>query len=372
MTAPSRWLKRGLHRAVELRPLPDGAAVVVKHFRSRGLLRRLGDRRRALRERRLLEELEAAGASVPRPVDLGYEQGSWRLTMTAVERATSLADLLRRTTGLSPRVARSLGRAIGRAHALGLRHGDLHGGNMLVDGSGRAWIIDLASARRTSGAEEALLREDLVSLLADSLERCSRTEILAFAAAWLAEQPEARRAAWAEPGHLDGLVAEARVHRRRSLRRHADRWTRPSGLCDEHSVAAGSLLVARDAPPGLDEPGSLLALLEHTDEDALPPGLVVDSGPGTVGRWTRLGLARQHGLPALQPVALLRGGVGERALLHAPPGSRPMAASEEARPLQAELAERGYAAETDALWHTPEGQVLLGPGCSLMEDAARG
>jgi len=375
MSSSPRWLKRGLHRDVELRPGADGAWVVVKHYRSRGALRRLGDRRRAAREEALLAGLHAAGVRVPRPLALERDREGWRLAMEPVEGARTLAELLEAGSPLPAGLARDLGSAVGRAHAVGLRHGDLHAGNLLVDVRGEGWLVDLAAARHTDPLEERRLREDLVALLADAIERAPRAELARFVAAWLAEQPAARRRRWREPAERRALAAEARRHRRRSLRRHADRWTRASGLCAAHAVGDARLLVARDAPPHLADASELATLLagEEPASALEARGLVLDAERGAAARWTRVGIARQHALPALAPLALRTDPDAEAALYHGPPGLRPAVpdGSDAARALDRALALRGYAPAERGLWRAPDGGLRLGPGCAL-EEVPRG
>lgn len=371
MSSPPRWLKRGLHRDVELRPGADGAWVVVKHYRSRGALRRLGDRRRAAREEALLAGLHAAGVRVPRPLALERGDRGWRLAMERVEGARTLAELLGAGGVLPADLARTLGGTLGRAHALGMRHGDLHAGNLLVDSRGEGWIVDLASARHLDPHEEPRLREDLVALLADSIERAPQAALARFVAAWLAEQPASRRRRWREPAERRALVAEARRHRRRSLRRHADRWRRESGLCAAYELDRARLLVARDAPPHLADAPVLAALFASGQPASAlrERGLVLDAEEGAALRWTRVGIARQHALPALAPLALRGGPDAEAALYHGPPGLRPAVrdGSDAARALDRALGLRGYAPEERGLWRTPDGALRLGPGCALEE-----
>jgi tRNA A-37 threonylcarbamoyl transferase component Bud32 len=371
----TRCLKRGLHRAVYLRPGADGGPVVVKLYRSRGALRRLGDRRRARRELGLLRELHAAGAPVPRPLELGRDADGWALAMAPVQDARSLAELLEQP-GLAPApaeaLARELGRAVGRAHALGLRHGDLHGGNLLVDAHGAAWVVDLAAARRVSPGETRRLRGDLVDLLADTIERAPRGALARFVVAWLAEQPAAERGRWRASDLRSELLGQARLRRREALLRNADRWTRESGLCSLHDTGGGPLLVARDAGRSPTELERRIEALAGGAEER-DPTLVLDAAPGAAERWVRVGLARQHALPALAPLALRLARGREAALYRAPEGALPAERPGPGvpLPLDRDLAERGLAPESRGLWRTGEGHWLLGPGCALVAEAPR-
>ena len=61
------------------------------------------------------------------------------LVMEKIESATELADAAHD----DPRLAKRLARLIGRMHAEGFTHRDLKASNVLVDGEGEPWLIDL-------------------------------------------------------------------------------------------------------------------------------------------------------------------------------------------------------------------------------------
>lgn len=61
--------------------------------------------------------------------------------MQPLENAVSLMEILS-SGGQGTSHLRAAGELVGRLHALGVYHGDLNAGNILIDGSGRAWGID--------------------------------------------------------------------------------------------------------------------------------------------------------------------------------------------------------------------------------------
>ena len=113
--------------------------------------------------RRLRQELEVtsvllqAGAAVPCPV-LGVAIASgplWRASLATIHipgTCTGLEWLMSgpREPEQTRRCARAVGEALGRFHACGGQHADLHAGNILIReeaNKARAWIIDLDKAR---------------------------------------------------------------------------------------------------------------------------------------------------------------------------------------------------------------------------------
>ncbi len=379
----TRWLKRGLHRSVALRPGPDGAPEVVKHYRSRGWLRRLGDRRRAERELRLLRELHAAGLRVPRPRGASRVDSGWELATDCIEEARSLAELLRAPVDLpaSPELlARRLGTLVGHAHALGLVHGDLHAGNLLLDAGGDAWLVDVADARIGGPLTDATLERDLIGLAADALEFTTLRQRQRFLVAWRRRLGVERSTRLRSADRLAGLESRARDHRREVLLEHADRWTRASGLCEERDVSGGGALVARCGAQGLvGDPAALerLVALASAAESSVRLAdvhLTLDREPAAAARWTTLGRAWQHGLPTLTPLALLRLTRGDVAAYVTPPGTEaaPGAAAPGVARLNAALRERGFRAESTGLWREPDGSTRLGPGCALRVEGGHG
>lgn len=108
---------------------------------------------RAFRNGLILEQL---GVRTPRVLAGGVLR-EWRvpkvgyLLTQEVPNAVSLAQLAQRPEGASVSAVKAAAKAIARLHQLGFVHGDLTINNVLLDGSGRAWFIDLERMRRVRG-----------------------------------------------------------------------------------------------------------------------------------------------------------------------------------------------------------------------------
>ncbi len=137
----------------------------------RGRIAGLG---RLREELRVTARLHAAGAPVPAPAfALARRDGLlWRAALCTrhVEQAVDAIAFLRAgpTRTAATAAARAAGRAVRCVHDLGLRHADLHLGNLLVRGdetSGfRAWVIDLDRARLGAPLPVASRRRQLARL----------------------------------------------------------------------------------------------------------------------------------------------------------------------------------------------------------------
>ncbi len=158
---------------------------VLRHYRRGGLLAGLlGDRylyagakaTRAFAELTLLAELHEAGLAVPAPVaarvcrrGLYYRAD---LLTVALPGVRTLAEL-RQAAGTAPLAAaipHAVGGAVRRLHEAGVWHADLNAHNVLVDGDGRAYLIDFDRAeRRPPGA----WREANLARLRRSLDKVS-------------------------------------------------------------------------------------------------------------------------------------------------------------------------------------------------------
>ncbi|SDN94811.1 3-deoxy-D-manno-octulosonic acid kinase [Halomonas shengliensis] len=143
----------------------NGEEWVLRPYRRGGLVARLSERRylwtglertRAFRELRLTAELLDQGLPVPRPVAAGVTcHGlTYEATLITVRLpgARALASLLKNGEADDVLLQR-VGATIRRFHDAGLDHVDLNARNLLVDGEGKVWLIDLDRCRlRREGA----------------------------------------------------------------------------------------------------------------------------------------------------------------------------------------------------------------------------
>lgn len=131
----------------------DFGQAVLRHYRRGGLVARVSRQRyiwtgeastRSFAEFRIMQYLQGRGLNVPAPLAAAY----WRSGLTY-----RAAILIERVTGVST-LAETLGQpqavaqAVFAMHEAGVWHADLNAYNILMDGSGRAWLIDFDRARR--------------------------------------------------------------------------------------------------------------------------------------------------------------------------------------------------------------------------------
>ncbi|MBI5364274.1 MAG: hypothetical protein HZA53_13930, partial [Planctomycetes bacterium] len=159
-------LKETPRRRVHLELEDERPVRVVKRIPAAGLAG-LRARRLAKREFEVQRKLFALGLAVPEPLACTTTAAGVELVQRCVADARELADVLRAEDAPGrERLARDVGALLGRAHALGLDHPDLHEKNVLVDEAGKPGLIDFPGARtaRSAGPERA--RRDLVQLAA--------------------------------------------------------------------------------------------------------------------------------------------------------------------------------------------------------------
>lgn len=132
---------------------PFGACV-LRHYRRGGLIGRVNHdrylftgrkRTRAFREFNLLARLHGMGLPVPAPVMARYVRKGLCYRADLITRRIAGAESLAERVGrhaLDSALAAQVGRTLAEFHARGLWHADLNAGNLLVDRSGKVWLID--------------------------------------------------------------------------------------------------------------------------------------------------------------------------------------------------------------------------------------
>jgi len=151
---------------------------IVRRFHHGGLLRWLGERlfltpARPFHELRLASALQARGLPTPRVVAARALRGApfgWRLALVSVrvEGARDGAEILERlrqgALGAAERrrFLEAAGALVGRLHAAGFLHADLHPRNLLAGpGLERLWVLDLDRGRFAPEMGERERRDNL-------------------------------------------------------------------------------------------------------------------------------------------------------------------------------------------------------------------
>lgn len=160
----------------------DDGDAVLRHYRRGGLMARLsrdaylwlGEARvRSIAEFRLLAGLHREGLPVPAPLLAGYRRAGLlyraAILVERIPQVRAFADWLGPQADQAPWAA--VGAAIARFHRAGVEHADLNAHNILVDATGKVWLIDFDRSRRR--APEAAWRRANLSRLSRSLAKLS-------------------------------------------------------------------------------------------------------------------------------------------------------------------------------------------------------
>lgn len=167
----------------------DGGDAALRHYRRGGLFGKLvrdcywfssWDNTRSQQEFALLQRLRAAGVNVPKPLaaravkrGLCYRAD---LITAKIPAARDLADLLQQGP-LDAEEYRCIGAEIARLHRAQVNHTDLNIHNILLDTSGRVWLIDFDKCYAQSG--DSWQQSNL-----DRLLRSFRKEMIKRAIHW--------------------------------------------------------------------------------------------------------------------------------------------------------------------------------------------
>ncbi|MFZ8964355.1 MAG: 3-deoxy-D-manno-octulosonic acid kinase [Steroidobacteraceae bacterium] len=133
----------------------SGDRFVLRRYLRGGLVARLSkdryawtglERTRPFRELRLLERLQALGLPVPRPVAARVTRHGLTYSGELVTSRLPAAEPLGERW-LAGRASEedwlAAGRCVRRFHDAGVRHADLNANNIMVDGLGGVWLLDL-------------------------------------------------------------------------------------------------------------------------------------------------------------------------------------------------------------------------------------
>ncbi len=359
--------KRSVERTVERTGGPG--AEVVKRFHSPGPFDRWLDRVRARSEYEMLRELVARDMPVPRPIEVRRTERGWELSTEWIDGAVSLADVLAgRARWPAPKesVARTLGALLARAHAAGLDHPDLHGGNVLVGPGDRAWLVDVHGARIHPRPSSRIAVRDLVQLAADTRERMPvglRARVLS---AWRSALPSSIASELPPQKELaDTVERAARERRRAAVERARTRWTRNSSACRARSSPEFTGFVSAEIADR--DPNEL-----RTRSAAI---IVLDDMPARdlLAHWYCAARLLDHGLRAARPLVYSRS-PHPWAAFGLPAGARALESTKvrafegSIGDLAGSLFDRGLAVpsfDPSSLYVDEHGEVCLGPVASL-------
>ena len=224
---PSEIVKESSIRAVRRVVPPGGPALYLKLFRERGVgaaMRRLvADR--AAREYAVLDHLRRAGVTAAEPVACGTHDGASFLITREIPAAEVLRDLLPNRELMA-----ALGKFVRAVHDAGVRHDDLHLGNVLVSGS-KLHLVDVHRAA-----------------IRPKLTKAERTEGLAFLILSLhtlvsaADQRRFLNAYWGDRPSKSQLVDLRRAFRKARERYSEDRARRCLVSGREFEKSGGMML----------------------------------------------------------------------------------------------------------------------------------
>ncbi len=176
----------------------DGSAVYIKHFHAGGAVARLKGLLRgsdARRELAFSRHLRGAGVEAIEVLAIGEGKGRAWVVSRAVEPAEPLDawhERVQREGHAGPRLrsaTRALAELVGRMHLAGVRHLDLHSGNILVQEEGGVLHLVLTDLHRVTRRRRLTRRgraKDLALLLHDRLHATGRAERVRFLARYLA------------------------------------------------------------------------------------------------------------------------------------------------------------------------------------------
>ena len=232
---PSETVKESSIRAVRRVVPPGGPALYLKLFRERGVgaaVRRLvADR--AAREYAVLDHLRRAGVTAAEPVACGTHDGSSFLITREIPKASVLKDLLvDADQGRRKRLVDALGRFVRSVHDSGVRHDDLHLGNVLVSGTG-FFLVDVHRAAIRPNLTKPERIEGLAFLVLSLRTLVSAADQRRFLNAYWGERPS------------KSLLLDLRLAFRKARERYSEDRTRRCLSSGREFEKAGGMMLRR-------------------------------------------------------------------------------------------------------------------------------
>ena len=351
-------LKQNPYRSVLLDQSASPPSV-LKRFHHPRFWQALRDGARARGEYRALQRCRELELPVPTPLCRGRDDAGPYLRMQAIEGAHSLESHLLGKTPVAPwaTIMERLGWLLARMQNLGVRHPDLHPGNVLVDPQGHPYLVDLRGLRRQRsplGTDQVL--RDLVAAEADARDYLSTPLRRRFARAWLRAQRRSQDVDWE-------LVQRLARRRRRDYVEHgAGRWLRRSSRCHREE-RPGAVIYRSKFEPGF---------LQEASQEAAPSLRVEGTRAEVELLWRNAARCVEHRLPVAWPSQLILQGARAEAsfaLASAPGLAWPGQGPAHKRALRALYADRGIAwdEESPEAWHRAAGGgYLLRPPAKLV------
>jgi len=226
---PSETVKESSLRAVRRVLPPRGPALYLKLFRERGVgaaMRRLvADR--AAREYAVLDHLRRAGVTAAVPVACGTHDGASFLITREIPGAKILKDLLPHRELIA-----ALGTFVRAIHDAGVRHDDLHLGNVLVSGS-TLHLVDVHRAAIRPKLARAERIEGLGFLLLSLHTLVSAADQRRFLNAYWGERPS------------KALLLDLRHAFRKARERYSEDRTKRCLISGREFEKAGGLMLRR-------------------------------------------------------------------------------------------------------------------------------
>ncbi|MCU0761881.1 MAG: 3-deoxy-D-manno-octulosonic acid kinase [Hydrogenophaga sp.] len=155
----------GSGRGQAHRVRPNGVDAVLRHYRRGGLVARISQDKywnqgaaasRAMQEYALLRTMRTWNLPVPEPLAARHVPTGWRysadILVGLIPDSRNVAQCLSQRR-LGAGEWQTLGAAIRRLHDRQVFHADLNCHNLLLDGAGRAWVVDFDRCDRRAGEE---------------------------------------------------------------------------------------------------------------------------------------------------------------------------------------------------------------------------